>query len=314
MQIPKIIFCLMGPTAAGKTAIACEWVRQLPCEIISVDSAMIYQGMDIGTAKPSQEILLDAPHHLIDICSPVETYSAAAFCDAAWALCEGMTARGKIPLFVGGTMMYFRALQLGLSILPEADENIRATLVAQHALHGAKFMHDWLKRVDPIAARRIHANDTQRTQRALEVYLITGRSLSDYLAEITVLPQTQFINISVQPARRAWLHERIAQRFDAMLAEGFVDEVAGLIKQWDLTNMHASMRCVGYRQAFDYLQGLTDYATFCERGVAATRQLAKRQLTWLRSWSDTLVYDAEDTQCMTQILAHAKQIMDNELN
>lgn len=311
--MPKVIFCLMGPTASGKTTIACEWFRQLPFEIISVDSAMIYQGMNIGTAKPDSKTQQDAPHHLIDICSPEARYSAAEFCEDAWAISDAVIARGKIPLLVGGTMMYFRAFQQGLSTLPKADEGVRAELVMQHVMHGSEHMHDWLKRVDPVSALRLHPNDTQRVQRALEVYLLTNTPLADYFAEPAIPSNVKFVNISLFPARRAWLHERIACRFDAMLADGFVHEVSNLITQWDLTSSHPSMRSVGYRQALDYLDGRTDYTTFRDRGVAATRQLAKRQLTWLRSWPEACVFDPEDPTCMAQVLAHVRQIMDNDL-
>jgi tRNA dimethylallyltransferase len=308
----KTMVCLMGPTASGKTAIACEWVQQFPFEIISVDSAMIYQGMDIGTAKPDRAVLQAAPHHLIDICTPVARYSAAAFCEEVWTIRDAIVQRGNIPLLVGGTMMYFRALQQGLSPLPEADDALRAELVAQQALHGSEFMHAWLHRVDPASALRIHAKDTQRLQRALEVFLLTNTPLSEYLASKTSLPEARFINISLFPNNRAWLHERIARRFALMLNEGFMDEVSHLVQQWDLTLAHPSMRSVGYRQALQYLQGEMDYASFCERAVAATRQVAKRQLTWLRSWPDAIVYDPEDSKCMTHLLAHARQIVDNE--
>ena len=311
--MPKVIFCLMGPTASGKTAIACEWFRQLPFEIISVDSAMIYQGMNIGTAKPDSETQQDAPHHLIDICSPAARYSAAEFCEDAWAISDAVIARGKIPLLVGGTMMYFRAFQQGLSTLPKADEGVRSELVMQHVMYGSEHMHDWLKRVDPVSALRLHPNDTQRVQRALEVYLLTNTPLADYFAEPALPSNVKFINISLFPARRVWLHERIACRFDAMLADGFVHEVSNLMTQWDLTSSHPSMRSVGYRQALDYLDGRTDYTTFRDRGVAATRQLAKRQLTWLRSWPEACVFDPEDPTCMAQVLAHVRQIMDNDL-
>ncbi len=308
----NVVFCLMGPTASGKTAIACEWVQQLPFEIISVDSAMIYQGMDIGTAKPDAETLHNAPHHLINICRPTERYSAAQFCEDASAAMMAIRARHKFPLLVGGTMMYFRALQQGLSLLPQADETLRATLLAKHQTHGQLFMHHWLSQVDPITAARLHPHDTQRTQRALEVYLLTNTPLSQHLSESTSsLSDTTFINISLFPLRRVWLHERIAMRFQLMLEQGFLHEVAELKARWNLTSTTLSMKSVGYRQAFDYLEGRVDYAAFVEQGVIATRQLAKRQLTWLRSWPTVHHYDPEDSQCMDKVMAHVIQIMDN---
>lgn len=302
-----LILCLMGPTAAGKTDIACQWMEQLPCEIVSVDSAMIYQDMNIGTAKPSHDILKTSPHHLIDICPPTATYSAAQFCEDVRQVSQGIQARGNIPLLVGGTMMYFRALQQGLAVLPPADEVLRAELVAQHLLHGTDYMHQWLKQVDPHAALRIHAHDTQRTQRALEVYLLTKRPLSDYFAEASSTPQSQFINLSLFPQNRAWLHERIALRFQSMLAAGFLDEVRYLVEHWHVSRMMSSMRSVGYRQALDYLEGMIDYTTFNEQGMAATRQLAKRQLTWLKRWPNMHYYDPEDADVAENMLHFVKQ-------
>lgn len=307
----NLVFCLMGPTASGKTALACEWVRELPCEIISVDSAMIYRGMNIGTAKPDLHVLQQAPHHLIDICTPDQHYSVAAFCEEAWAMCEAVRGRGHIPLFVGGTMMYFRALQQGLSPLPPADVSIRAELMLKHKTHGAGFMYAWLQRVDPESALRLHPNDTQRIQRALEVHQITGMPLSVFLAQKSMQSQVRFMNIGLFPTRRAWLHARIACRFEAMLSAGLIEETSSLISQWALTAAHSSMRCVGYRQVFDYLHGQIDYAALSEKGTAATRQLAKRQLTWLRSWPNMQLYDAENPACSSAILSYARKIIDN---
>ena len=309
----NIAFFLMGPTASGKTALACDWVQRLPFEIISVDSAMIYRDMNIGTAKPDTDTLQHAPHHLIDIRSPIETYSAAEFCKDATALSDALRLQGKIPLFVGGTMMYFRALQQGLSVLPEADAALRSMLVETHDAHGAVHMHAWLTQVDPISAARIHPEDTQRTQRALEVYLLTKRPLSEHLQDSVAKPQVQFINLSVFPENRMWLHQRIAQRFDAMLAQGFLDEVVLLVKKWQLTREHVSMKSVGYRQALDYLAGIVDYTTFREQGIAATRQLAKRQLTWLRSWPNVHHYDPEDRRCSEMILRDVHEFMEQRL-
>ncbi len=291
------VLCLMGPTASGKTALACEWVKQLPCEIISVDSALIYRGMDIGTAKPDAETLAKAPHHLLDILDPTESYSAAQFCEDARRLCDAIIQRGKTPLLVGGTMMYFRALQQGLSILPEADSQVRQQLLQQAQTDGWDVMHQRLSKIDPVAAARIHPHDTQRIQRALEVHAITGRSLSscqEVINETTPPSDYTFVNIQLIPSDRSWLHQRIDQRFDQMLKEGFIEEVERLLQQWNLTVDHPALRCVGYRQVYEYLQGAYDYDTLRAKGAAATRQLAKRQLTWLRHWPDGMCLEAKN--------------------
>lgn len=297
------VFCLMGPTASGKTALACELVKAFPCEIISVDSAMIYRGMTIGTAKPDAETLAYAPHHLIDICNPDASYSAAQFCFDATRLCHSILAKGKIPLLVGGTMMYFKALQDGLSILPQADESIRNQLLQEAQQEGWAFMHAKLAHIDPTAAARIHPNDTQRIQRALEVYRLTGQSLSDFLQMPTASPVFSFVNILLLPGERAWLHERINLRFKAMLQEGLIEEVEYLLQQWVLTKNHPALRCVGYRQVFDYLHGDYDKATLCDKGMAATRQLAKRQLTWLRNWPGGHPFVAENTTTSADVFS-----------
>ncbi len=286
------VICLMGPTASGKTDLACALVSHLPCEIISVDSAMIYRGMNIGTAKPDGKTLERAPHHLIDILDPDASYSAALFCEDATRLCESIIRRGNIPLLVGGTMMYFHALQQGLSVLPAADSQVREQLLEQAQWHGWAFMHARLTDIDPIAAARIHPHDTQRIQRALEVHALTGLSLSTCLHEATTKPVFSFVNILLCPSNRAWLHARIDQRFEQMLAMGWLDEVENLVQQWNLTPEHPARRCVGYRQVFEYLQGEYDYDTLRAKGQAATRQLAKRQLTWLRNWPDGHIFEA----------------------
>ena len=298
----NIIFCLMGPTASGKTGLACELVQHFPVEIISVDSAMIYRDMDIGTAKPDRETLALAPHHLIDILNPPEHYSAAQFCEDAIRISEKIINQGKIPLLVGGTMMYFRALQQGLSSLPEADEKIRAQLLQQAEQHGWIYMHQELMRVDALSAAKIHPNDSQRIQRALEVYQITRRPLSEFLASSKFSSPYRFVNLLLMPTERAWLHQRIAQRFEHMLANGLIDEVEALLKKWQLTERDPSMRTVGYRQVLAYLQGQCDYANLCAKGIAATRQLAKRQLTWLRHWPDSFVFSAENPANASKVL------------
>lgn len=305
------VFCLMGPTAAGKTALACALAQAFPFEIISVDSAMIYRDMNIGTAKPSPEELQRAPHHLIDIINPTETYSAAQFCSDALSLCAAIFARNKIPLLVGGTMMYFNALQKGLSVLPEADESIRAQIENEAKQNGWGVLHQRLSEIDPQAASRIHAHDAQRIARALEVYYSSGSTMSTLQAAQKTPSDYQFINFSLFPQQRAWLHARIEQRFDAMLAEGFVAEVECLKDKWTLQPTLPSMRCVGYRQVLDYLAGVEEYASMRAKGIAATRQLAKRQLTWLRHWDDSLVFDPENTTFDTEIIAKTREILDN---
>ncbi len=311
MSLP--IICLMGPTASGKTALACQLAQHFPCEIISVDSALIYRGMNIGTAKPDDQILAQAPHHLIDIMDPPDSYSAAQFCADAMGHCQRIHAQGKIPLLVGGTMMYFRALQQGLSALPAADERLRLQLSEQAKQHGWDHMHQWLSQIDAETAARVHPHDSQRIQRALEVYQLTGQPMSVYLKQ-----QNQgniegsFLNIILFPEDRAWLHARIALRFVDMLKQGFIDEVQQLLSQWHLTEMHPSMRAVGYRQIMEYLQGKFDHNLVADKGIAATRQLAKRQLTWLRQWPNGHFFAAENPRCYPQIIALIHQMLDNE--
>lgn len=309
--MPKPIFCVMGPTASGKTALALELVQHFPMDIVSVDSAMIYRGMDIGTAKPTAKELALAPHHLIDILDPPESYSAAQFCTDALALCEGILQSGRIPLLVGGTMMYFNALQKGLSVLPEADPKLRERLVEEAKQLGLSALHQKLSEVDPVAAARIHAHDAQRIQRALEVYYATGSSFTELLAQNTQMPRHQFVNISLFPEDRAWLHGRIAERFELMLTQGFIEEVEQLQQRWTLNETMPSMRCVGYRQALEFLQGAYDKGSLADKGVAATRQLAKRQLTWLRHWDEALVFDPQTSTFTAEIMAKIKEILDN---
>lgn len=307
----KQVFCLMGPTASGKTALACELVQHFPFEIISIDSAMIYRGMNIGTAKPDETTLAAAPHHLIDILDPPESYSAALCCTDVLACCDELFKQGKIPLLVGGTMMYFRALQQGLSPLPEADEPTRNHLLQQAETHGWNYMHQMLETIDPISASRIHPRDTQRVQRALEVFQLTGTPLS-VLTETPGNPSDmQYVNLIVTPDNRAWLHERIEKRFKSMLVEGFVEEVEQLIEKWSLTPDCPAMRCVGYRQVLEYLQGDYLYSALTDKGIAATRQLAKRQLTWLRHWSHGYRFIAENPTNVREMMALIRQILDN---
>jgi tRNA dimethylallyltransferase len=282
VQLPAAIL-LMGPTASGKTDLAIALRHQLPVELVSVDSAMVYRGMDIGTAKPDADERVSAPHRLIDIRDPAETYSAAGFRADALREMREITAAGRVPLLVGGTMLYFRALQHGLSDLPQADPQIRDRLRQELAAHGLKALHARLASVDPAAAQRIHRNDPQRTLRALEVWEATGRPLSDWQSAAGTAMPFRAIKLVRCPAARAELHARINRRFLAMLEQGFVEEVEGLVARGDLDPDMPSMRSVGYRQVWGWLRGEFDHREMVERGQAATRQLAKRQMTWLRS-------------------------------
>lgn len=280
---PLAIF-LMGPTASGKTALAMELVRHLPCDIISVDSALIYRGMDIGTAKPSPEELAAAPHRLIDILDPSEAYSAADFRRDALAEMAEIAGRGRIPLLVGGTMLYFKALLEGLSPLPEADPQIRAEIEQEAASRGWSSLHQELCTIDPVAGARIHPNDPQRLSRALEVFRISGKTLTELTQQQGEPLPYRTLQYAIAPSDREVLRERIALRFDAMLEQGLAAEVRLLLERGDLNPSLPSIRCVGYRQMWDYLTGLLDYEQMRYRGIVATCQLAKRQMTWLRSW------------------------------
>lgn len=284
----------MGPTASGKTALACALSERFPVDLVSVDSALVYRGMDIGTAKPDAATLARYPHRLIDIRDPAEPYSAADFRADAMATMQEITARGRVPLLVGGTGLYFRALQQGLSQLPEADPAIREQLSAEAATLGWPAMHARLALLDPTAAARIGPNDAQRVQRALEVIRLTGRPLSEQQrgGSGERFPW-RVLKLALLPVDRAPLHERIAQRFDAMLADGFLDEVRALRTRGDLHADLPAIRAVGYRQAWEHLDSQTAAAEFRDRGIFATRQLAKRQITWLRSELDARVFDPE---------------------
>jgi len=297
---------LMGPTASGKTAAALAIARQIPSEIISVDSALVYRGMDVGTAKPSAAERAEAPHHLIDILDPTESYSVMQFRQDTLQLVEAITARGKLPLLVGGTMLYFKALQDGLDELPRADPALRARLDAEAAEIGSPAMHAKLAALDAETAARLKPNDSQRIQRALEIIELTGQPMSALLAKgpKTELPFT-LLPIALEPSERSVLHARIAKRFDAMLENagtGLIAEVEKLRARGDLHLGLPSMRCVGYRQAWEYLDGAYDRHQLREKGIAATRQLAKRQLTWLRSMPERIVIDALGSNPELEIL------------
>lgn len=289
--------CLMGPTASGKTAVSQELTLRFPLEIVSVDSAQVFIDMDIGTAKPDRTTLAKFPHHLIDLVTPEESYSAARFRADALRVIGEITARGKIPLLAGGTMLYFKALREGLSDLPQADAELRREIDAEARQRGWPALHAELAALDPEAAARLKPTDAQRIQRALEVVRLTGAPLAESLARRTeaALPY-RLVQFALLPSDRAVLHDRIARRFDAMLAAGLIEEVRALRRKYRLDAGLPSMRCVGYRQAWDYLEGAIDRAALREKGIAATRQLAKRQLTWLRSWPDAAAFDclAED--------------------
>lgn len=300
----------MGPTATGKTALAIELVKRFPCDIISVDSAMIYRGMDIGTAKPSAEILRVAPHRLIDIRDPVENYSAGAFRRDALQHMQEITAAGRIPLLVGGTMLYFHVLQRGIAELPKADPGLRSDLDARAAREGWPALHAELARVDPQAAARIHPNDPQRIQRALEVFDVTGKPLSELQSKDAVekIP-FRFFKIGLVPVDRGLLHARIAARFQAMMAEGFLEEVRQLSCNRELTPEHPSMRSVGYRQLREFLDRGGSQELAVERGIAATRQFAKRQLTRLRAESDVVWYDSDAPELAARVSRALEQTL-----
>jgi tRNA dimethylallyltransferase len=280
------VICLMGPTASGKTDLALSWARTGEYEIISVDSAMVYRGMDIGTAKPDKAILQSVPHHLVDICDPSDAYSAADFCRDATHEIKAIIARGKIPLLVGGTMMYFRALQFGLAELPAADAILRQQIDNEALEKGWQALHDELGAIDPEAAARIHPNDPQRLSRALEVYRLTGKPMSELLKETASSREFEFENRALMPEDRATLHKNILKRTEKMFADGFVNEVRALYERGDLSSDLPSMRSVGYRQVWAYLAGDLLFEDLIDKISIATRQLAKRQFTWLRRWPD----------------------------
>jgi tRNA dimethylallyltransferase len=305
---PPAIF-LMGPTASGKTGVAVELAQQLPVELISVDSALVFRDMDIGTAKPDAATLARAPHHLIDIIDPTEAYSAAAFRKDALRLMADITARGKVPLLVGGTMLYYKALREGLSPLPQADAALRAQLDEEIARHGIAALHAKLAKVDAETAARLHSTDTQRVQRAMEIYLASGKPMSELIKQQEKDPLPYYIlSIALIPDDRAVLHDRIASRFEKMLSEGLVDELRMLRGKYPLHREMTSMRCVGYRQAWEYLEGEIDEAGLMEKGIAATRQLAKRQLTWLRSMPENIEVDCLAPNLYEQVLSKLEAV------
>ena len=304
-----LYICLVGPTASGKTAAALAIAQAHPVEIISVDSALVYCGMDIGTAKPSAAELASVPHHLINIRDPLQAYSAAEFVQDAQTLIRQIAARNRLPLLVGGTMLYVKALFDGIDPMPPAQPALRAAIEAEAQQKGWPAMHAELAQVDPLTAARLAPADSQRIQRALEVYRASGLPLSHFHARsVTPMPSTVPL-ISLEPLDRAWLHARIAQRFDAMLAAGFMDEVRALRKRGDLHAELPSMRCVGYRQAWETLDGLWGMDSLRERGIAATRQLAKRQITWLRAMPQRHMVDCQADNATEQVLRAFEALM-----
>ncbi|UDM51056.1 tRNA (adenosine(37)-N6)-dimethylallyltransferase MiaA [Cupriavidus sp. MP-37] len=301
------VVCLLGPTASGKTAAALALAADAPVEIISLDSALVYREMDIGTAKPTRDELAVAPHHLIDIIDPADSYSAAQFVGDAERLIAQIRARGHVPLIVGGTMLYYKALTQGLNDLPQADAALRAELDQLAAERGWPALHAMLAEVDPVTAARLAPNDAQRIQRALEIHRLSGQPMSALLARqaegrtFAGAADQRYRVIALEPSDRLALHARIARRYDAMLAHGFIEEVERLRARGDLHPGLPSIRCVGYRQVWEYLDGDADFATMRERGIAATRQLCKRQLTWLRSTPERLVVDCLAADYVDQV-------------
>jgi tRNA dimethylallyltransferase len=304
----------MGPTASGKTAAALEIASHIPSEIISVDSALVYRGMDVGTAKPTADERASVPHHLIDILDPREAYSVMQFRQDALRLVAEIAQRGKLPLLVGGTMLYFKGLRDGLDALPPADAALRAQIDEEAARIGMPAMHAKLATLDPITAARLKPNDTQRIQRALEIIELTGQPMSQLLERAPKLSLPfDLLPLSLEPSERSVLHDRIAARFDAMLAPddgGLLNEVTLLRARGDLHLSLPSMRCVGYRQAWEYLDGAYDFTALRDKGIAATRQLAKRQLTWLRSMPDRVVIDCIAPGASAEVLHHVRQRLD----
>ena len=308
---PLAIF-LMGPTASGKTGLAMELCKQLPCELISVDSALVYKGMNIGTAKPTAAELAAAPHRLIDLIDPLEAYSAADFRNDALAAMAEITAAGRIPLLVGGTMLYFKALLEGLSPLPAANPETRAAIEAQAQREGWEALHLELATIDPVAAARIHPNDPQRISRALEVFRISGSTLTELTQHKGDPLPYKVLQFAIAPDDRAELHARINARFLQMLAAGFEQEVQGLYDRGDLHPDLPSIRCVGYRQMWDYLGNVVGYDEMVARGQAATRQLAKRQLTWLRSWPEVRWLDTHSQTLAADVIAEISAITNDQ--
>ena len=298
---PNLIYCLMGPTASGKSALAVELTKKFPFHIISVDSALVYRDLNIGTAKPSQQELAETPHELINICLPTEIYSAGQFCLDATEAIQKIQAAGKIPLLVGGTMLYFHSLQFGLTELPKADQLLRAKISAHAKQLGWAKLHEQLQQVNPLRASQIHPNDAQRIQRALEIYyLMETKSQSDR-QPISPVPANNYVNLMIVPRDREQLKERIRHRFMHMLDAGFLAEVQALKAMPGIQIDLPALRAVGYRQMWQHLAGQIDWQEMCERSIIATNQLAKRQLTWLRRWQTGVCFACEDPKLVFKI-------------
>jgi len=309
LKQPPALF-IIGPTASGKTGLAIKLMKYFPIELISVDSALVYKGMDVGTAKPSERELQEAPHRLISFLDPSEPYSAAEFRKDALREMDDITSKGKIPVLVGGTMLYFRALEYGLAKLPEANQNVREELTAMANEYGWGFLHEELKKVDPVSASRIHPNDKQRIQRALEVYRLTNKSLTEHQkdAQMDALPY-KLMKIALIPKSREWIRDLAEIRFNKMLENDLIEEVARLYKRGDLNSDLPAMRSVGYRQVWEYLDGKIDFEEMKERAIIATRQLAKRQMTWMRSEKNITPYNAKDYE-LEKIVADIRHFLE----
>ncbi|MDP1932880.1 MAG: tRNA (adenosine(37)-N6)-dimethylallyltransferase MiaA [Gammaproteobacteria bacterium] len=305
--------CLLGPTASGKTSLAIDVVQRLPCEIINVDSVQVFREMNIGTGKPDTQTLLQAPHRLIDILDPAQAYSVSQFRDDALREMANIRDSGKVPLLVGGTMLYFKALRDGLANMPAADESVRAKILQLAEVQGWAAVHERLSQVDPESALRIHPNDPQRLQRALEVFMISGKSMTAFhrdeaegLNNTDIPFELHFF--SIQPGLRSVLHEKIARRFHQMIKDGFVEEVERLFRRGDLDLTMPSMRAVGYRQVWQYIAGELSFDAMLERGIIATRQLAKRQVTWMRGWDELCDFDSENPETLDLVLKSIERI------
>jgi tRNA dimethylallyltransferase len=303
----------MGPTASGKTGLALELAERLPSEIVSVDSALVYRHMDIGTAKPDPATRARVPHHLIDILDPTESYSAGQFVQDALRVMSEITARGRIPLLAGGTMLYFKAIQHGLDALPPAEPRVRAEIERRAQSQGWAALHAQLARLDPATGARIRPSDPQRIQRALEVIRLTGAPLSEALGKTRSSLPYRFVSIALVPQNRALLHARIARRFEQMLERGLIDEVRALRSRFELNRELPSMRCVGYRQVSQFLEGELDYAALEEKAIAATRQLAKRQMTWLRAMPEAKVFDCFAPDLTDVVFEHVRTSLSVEI-
>lgn len=305
------VFFLMGPTAIGKTDLACMLSDEFPFELVNVDSSLVYKELNIGAAKPDAPQLLKYPHHLLNICDLNHRYSVAQFCEDATAICHDILSRGHIPLLVGGTMMYFHAFEQGLANLPEASETIRSKVKTHLQEHGLLSMHEELKSFDPISATRIHPHDQQRLIRAFEIYWQSGQPWSSFLQKSAHQQAFNIHHLTLFPQPRSWLHERIALRFHQMIEQGFLDEVLSILNTSLIDLEHPALRSVGYRQAIMYLKGELDDTIWIEKGIAATRQLAKRQMTWLRSFENRHDFFVPNENIFKEIVACIQKILDN---